>query len=84
MTSIFFIDFKPQIIQIFIIVHGFRVFLITNIDKIVVFIYCKFRNTYVTRNNYFIKSFTQPSFLVNSGHCEEQSDVAILWLINVL
>ncbi len=22
--------------------------------------------------------------LVNSGHCEEQSDVAILWLINVL
>ena len=30
------------------------------------------------------ESFAQPSFLVNSGHCEEQSDVAILWLINVL
>ena len=24
----------------------------------------------------------EASFLVNSGHCEEQSDVAILWLIN--
>ena len=30
------------------------------------------------------ESFAQPLFLVNSGHCEEQSDVAILWLINVL
>ena len=30
------------------------------------------------------ESFAQPSFWVNSGHCEEQSDVAILWFINVL
>ena len=31
-----------------------------------------------------IETFAQPSFLVNSSHCEEQSNVAILWLINVL
>ena len=29
------------------------------------------------------ESFAQLSFLVNSGHCEEQSDVAILWIINM-
>ena len=27
------------------------------------------------------KTFAQLSFLVNSGHYEEQSDVAILWII---
>jgi hypothetical protein len=29
------------------------------------------------------ESFAKLPFLLNSGHCEEQSDVAILWIINM-
>ena len=31
-----------------------------------------------------VETFAQPSLLPNFGHCEEQSDAAISWLINVL